>query len=254
MTRRRPPDRIKVGALARQAGLTVRTLHHYEEVGLLVPAERTAAGHRLYGTAEVRRLHHITSLRQLGLSLEEIARSLDDPGQSLEAILDTQIERLRDRIREEEELCLRLQSLRDRLEGGTEDVGLAELAESIGRTVRVENYFTEEQRVRMATRAEKLGAGRMASAETEWADLFTGFGRAMERGQPPDHPDVLDLARRAAALIDAFTGGDPAIRASLANMYATEGPDRVLGQRDMAPAPGVWEYMRAAAEALRAGG
>ncbi|HSM05898.1 MAG TPA: MerR family transcriptional regulator, partial [Longimicrobiales bacterium] len=82
------PPQLKVGALARMTGLTVRALHHYEAVGLLAPAGRTRAGHRVYGTAEVRRLHQITSLRQLGLSLDEIARVLDDPAQTLEATLD----------------------------------------------------------------------------------------------------------------------------------------------------------------------
>ena len=71
---------LKVGALARRAGLTVRTLHHYEEIGLLVPARRTGSGHRLYGMPEVRRLHQITSLKQMGLSLDEIRASLDGGG------------------------------------------------------------------------------------------------------------------------------------------------------------------------------
>lgn len=251
MTPADPPECIKVGALARYAGLTVRTLHHYEAIGLLLPQARTPSGHRLYGVEEVRRLHQITSLRQLGLSLDEIARALDDPVLTFETILDTQIERLRNRIRAEEELCARLESLRDRLAADGEGVGLAELAESIGRTVRVESYFTEEQRSYMESRAREVGPARMESAASEWGDLFAAFASALERGKPPDHPDVIALARRAAALVEEFTGADPTIRASLAKMYETEGPDRVLGQRGMAPAPGVWEYMRAATEALR---
>ena len=52
--------------------MTVRTLHHYEEVGVLVPSERTEAGHRVYGDADVRPLYRIMALRQLGMSLAEI--------------------------------------------------------------------------------------------------------------------------------------------------------------------------------------
>ena len=62
----------KVGALARQTGLTVRTLHHYDEIGLLAPSLRTGAGHRLYTADDLGRLLQILSLRQLGLSLDEV--------------------------------------------------------------------------------------------------------------------------------------------------------------------------------------
>jgi DNA-binding transcriptional MerR regulator len=63
--------RWKVGELARATGLTVRALHHYDELGLLVPSERTQAGHRLYGEDDVRRLYRVVALRHLGLPLSE---------------------------------------------------------------------------------------------------------------------------------------------------------------------------------------
>ena len=68
----------KIGELARATGLTVRTLHHYDEIGLLVPSERTQAGYRLYGEQDVRRLYEIRALRDLGIPLgdEGIARGL----------------------------------------------------------------------------------------------------------------------------------------------------------------------------------
>jgi len=62
---------LRVGEMARRTGLTVRTLHHWDHVGLLSPSQRTAAGHRLYGLSEIGRLQTILSLRALGLSLDE---------------------------------------------------------------------------------------------------------------------------------------------------------------------------------------
>ncbi len=72
----------KVGQLAKRTGVTVRTLHHYDALGLLVPSERTEAGHRLYAEEDVRRLYRMLALRQVGLSLAEISSLLhdDDPG------------------------------------------------------------------------------------------------------------------------------------------------------------------------------
>lgn len=74
----RRKDTWKVGELAERTGLSVRALHYYEEIDLLVPSGRTRAGHRLYAEAQVLRLQQIASLRALGFSLGEIREYLDD--------------------------------------------------------------------------------------------------------------------------------------------------------------------------------
>jgi DNA-binding transcriptional MerR regulator len=72
-----------VGELAGVTGLTVRALHHYDDVGLLVPSQRTSGGHRVYDARDVERLYRVLALRRLGLRLDEIASLLDDGGVSL---------------------------------------------------------------------------------------------------------------------------------------------------------------------------
>ncbi len=69
-------DGWTVGELSRETGLTVRALHHYDEIGLLRPRGRTHAGYRLYSIEEVERLHVIVALRDLGLPLEQIRHAL----------------------------------------------------------------------------------------------------------------------------------------------------------------------------------
>ena len=76
MTRSRT---YQVKDVARLTGVSVRTLHHYDAIGLLVPGARTAAGYRLYTESDLLRLQQILIGRELGLPLEEIRRSLDDP-------------------------------------------------------------------------------------------------------------------------------------------------------------------------------
>ena len=73
----------------------MRTLHHYDDIGLLSPSRRTLSGHRLYGSEEISRLQRIASLRQLGLSLEAIRQALERPTLSLERVLLLQISRMR---------------------------------------------------------------------------------------------------------------------------------------------------------------
>src|SRR6478609_6708400 len=67
-----------VGDLAPLTGVTVRALHHYDEIGLVRPSQRTAAGYRLYDDADVLRLHQVLLFRELGLPLDEIAAAIDE--------------------------------------------------------------------------------------------------------------------------------------------------------------------------------
>lgn len=66
-----------VGELSRLTGLTVRALHHYDEIGLVRPSQRTAAGYRLYGEADVLRLQQVMVFRELGVPLDEIGAAID---------------------------------------------------------------------------------------------------------------------------------------------------------------------------------
>jgi DNA-binding transcriptional MerR regulator len=100
----------RVGALAAASGLTVRTLHYYEEIGLLV-AGRTQAGHRVYDDADVQRLYRICLLRRLGFPLDEIGRALDDPAWNLRAAVATHLSQLDRRIEREGQLRHRLTQL-----------------------------------------------------------------------------------------------------------------------------------------------
>jgi DNA-binding transcriptional MerR regulator len=93
---------ITVGRVAELAGVTVRTLHHYDEIGLLSPVDRTAVGYRRYSEGDLERLQQILFYRELGFALEEIATILDDPGtdsrahlRRQHALLTRRIERLR---------------------------------------------------------------------------------------------------------------------------------------------------------------
>ncbi|GAB3762036.1 VOC family protein [Microlunatus parietis] len=80
----------RVGELSQATGLTVRTLHHYHQIGLLDPAARSAGGHRLYAPADVRRLMYIVVLRRAGLSLAAIKEVLDRDRIDVAALIDQQ--------------------------------------------------------------------------------------------------------------------------------------------------------------------
>lgn len=74
----------KVGALAQRTGLSVRALHHYDQIGLLTPSQRSTSGHRLYSAADAERLYRIRVLRRLGFPLDHIADLLSQSQWQLE--------------------------------------------------------------------------------------------------------------------------------------------------------------------------
>lgn len=101
----------RVGELAAASGLTVRTMHHYEEIGLLVPARRNAAGHRMYDAGNVDRLYRICHLRRLGLPLQQVAQVLDNPAWDLSSVLSAHLESLERRLTAGARLRSRLTAL-----------------------------------------------------------------------------------------------------------------------------------------------
>jgi len=95
---------LKVGELAKRTGLTVRTLHHYDAIGLLKPSARSEADYRLYNQADVGRLHAIQALRHLGLSLADIGDMLARGGEGLGDTVARQIRALDHEITQATEL------------------------------------------------------------------------------------------------------------------------------------------------------
>src|ERR1700752_611302 len=104
-------EALKVGELARRTGLTVRTLHHYDQIGLLRPSLDTDTGHRLYTAADIARLQQVLSLRQLGFSLEQVRDCLDRPGFSPLDVIRLHVARLRDQIELQQRLCVGLETI-----------------------------------------------------------------------------------------------------------------------------------------------
>ena len=100
----------RVGEVARMSGVSVRTLHHYDDVGLLVPSGRTESGYRLYSAADLERLQQILYYRELDFGLDGIAEMLDAAGAPAEAHLRRQHRLLRVRLARTQELISAIES------------------------------------------------------------------------------------------------------------------------------------------------
>ncbi len=233
-------ERFRVGDLAERVGLSVRTLHHWDEVGLFRPSERTAAGHRLYSEADLSRLQRILSLRQLGLSLAEIGSWLSRSDRSLTDDLELHLSRLDREIRELDALRRRLTRVVGHLRA-TGTVSVDDLFECMESTMNVERHFTREQMETIERRGQELGAAAIAKTQVEWTELIAEVQAAMARGADPAGAEVQALAVRWRELVERFTGGDAGIAEGVRQVWRQEG-DAIRAQHG-GPDPAMFEYM-----------
>jgi MerR family transcriptional regulator, thiopeptide resistance regulator len=239
----------KVGELAKRTGVTVRLLHHYDEIGLLKPSWHTESGHRLYTAGDVARLQRVLSLRQLGFALEEICDCLDRPGFSPREVIRLHVARLRDRIARERRLCERLEALAERLRMA-EEVSADEFIGMIQEMTMIENYYAPEQLDEIKKRGEQLGEEGLRRSQEEWAELIAEVRAEMDKGTDPTAPEVQAMARRWMALVRGFTGGDPGIERSLGRLWKEQG-DTIAAQHGSRYDPrGVSEYIGRAMAAV----
>jgi DNA-binding transcriptional MerR regulator len=238
-----PDQLMTVGALAERTGLTVRTLHHWDELGLVVPSHRSHAGHRGYAADDVERLYRVVALRQLGLSLTAIGRALD--GNDLRDVVERQLAATRARLAEERRLAVLLEGVLHRLGRATRP-GLETVLEAIRLIEKIEKHYTPEQLEWLAERREQFGEAAIHEVEREWAALFARLRTAREAGLDPEDPANAADAARAAELFAAFHGGDASIRSSAAALWEDSGPEEASGGTVDAE---LFGYLRAVQEA-----
>ena len=210
----------KIGELARRTGLTVRTLHHYDEIGLLSPAERSGGGHRVYGEADVSRLYRIVSLRSLGFPLEAIAAALDEDGFDPRTAVEDHLARLETQMEQQRRLQERLRNLLERLD--TED-----FLTTIEELTMRQRYYTPGQLEELEQRRQAIGDEAIREVEREWVQIFATLRAEMDAGTDPADPKLRPLAERGRELIAMFTGGDPGITSALKEMWDKEDPETV---------------------------
>jgi DNA-binding transcriptional MerR regulator len=168
---------LSIGELAARSGLTVRTLHHYDRVGLLQPTAREPSGYRCYGTTEVERLYRIRALKSLGLSLAEIAGVLTDgdPSHGLHSVVRQQLEHVRAQQAHFSRLEHDLGLILDALEDGSA-VGREELLPLIGEMEMLKNTLRHDY----SQQAHRYDASRGVSPDVIEA-LLTALGDAPGR-------------------------------------------------------------------------
>ena len=215
---------------AQIAGVSVRTLHHYDEIGLLVPKGRSAGGYRLYDDSDLLRLQQILIGRELGLALHEIGRSLDDPQFDLQQALRSQRQQLQQRAGRTQAMIRAVDAALAILateDSGVETVNMSKIFDGFDPSQHEEEVQqrwggTEAYR-ESKQRTSRYTAADWSRYRSEQSAVYAAAVAAMSAGRRSDDPQVLNIAERHRLLIDRwFYPCSLAMHRGLADMYEAD--------------------------------
>ncbi|MFC5550989.1 MerR family transcriptional regulator [Massilia aerilata] len=205
---------LKVGELAALAGLTVRTLHHYDSIGLLQPSARSDAGYRLYDRDDVARLHQIQALRSFGMSLADIGLYLDSPAASPLAVVERQLAALDRQIAEAARVREQLQRLHGELAAGGQP-DLSTWLDSLEQMSMYEKYFTQDELARLPMYHDE-------AVKAQWKGLVEEAQELIRTQVAPDSETAKAFGQRWLEAFGRGTGGDPDLAARINLMAQRE--------------------------------
>jgi DNA-binding transcriptional MerR regulator len=244
---------MNVGQVAQLAGVTARTLHHYDRIGLLTPSERTAAGYRQYTASDLDRLHRILVYRELGFPLEEVATLLDDPDADPAAHLRRQLRLLRDRLERNRSMVAAVEkeleayqmgiqlTPEERFEVFGENDPAQYDAEAEQRWGETDAYKESQRRASSYTKEDWL------RIKAEGEDVERRFAEALQSGVPADSEQAMDIAEEHRQQISRnFYDCPPEMHAGLGRMYVED--ERFTAHYEQR-APGLAQYVSTAVQA-----
>lgn len=217
----------RIGEVARLFGVSVRTLHHYDERGLLVPSARSEAGYRLYTDDDLARLVEILTLRALGLKLERIgallARPDADPARALRLRQIVIRRQIADLEALDEAIAGALQ--RHTASGAWVWDREWEHASRLPRMTHddveeiVEKHYTTEQLAQFEQLAQDAGPEEIAAVEQGWSALLPDVRAAHQAGMDPASPEAQALGERWRALLARTFRGNTELMGAVRGNY-----------------------------------
>lgn len=221
-------DGLTVGAAAKLVGVTVRTLHHWDDIGLASPSARTRAGYRLYTDDDVHRLHRIVAYRESGLGLDAIRDVLDDGTAEIGATLHEQRAQLADQIRDLEQLYERLERMTEAHERGIllsddeqSDVFGDDWDAERSRQARAV-WGGSVQWAQFAERSASRTSAQWRALSEAMSSLQTELGDAMERGVRPGTEEANALVESHRRLFSNFFPLSREMQVCLGRMFESD--------------------------------
>ncbi len=227
-TQRESVQMLTVGQVAAEFGVTVRTLHHYDEVGLLEPSERSHAGYRLYTDDDLTRLRQIVAYRRLGLSLDEVATVLASEADVL-SHLRRQRDAVSQRLGELDSLAHALDRAMEAEMNGYQ-ITKEEQREIFGEAFSDEYADEAQERwgdtdmwAQSQSRTKRYTKEQWQQVKAETDEINRAFVALLTSGEPATGEAAMDVAERARMQIHQwFYDCGPQMHDNLAEMYLSD--------------------------------
>ncbi len=221
-------DGLTVGQVSARLGVTVRALHHWDEIGLARPSLRTAAGYRLYTAGDLERLHRIVVYREIGLGLDRIGAVLDHPATDVPGELRAQRAQVAERIERLQRLGAGLDRMIDAHERGLLLTAEQQAAifgpdwdpDSPAQARR--RYGDTTQWRQYAERAASRGPEEWQAVADTMTDFDRALGDAMDAGVAPGSPEANRLVERHREVFGSYFPLTRQMQVCLGRMYASD--------------------------------
>lgn len=218
-----------IGDAAKHTGVSVRTLHYYDEKGILKPSHRSDSGYRMYSLNDLMQLQRIKSMQQLGLSLVEIEAALGDANYSMLQTLQDHLAFLRKRIKQKERVAASLERLIASVSDEQEPT-FEMLSDALKETVMYQNYFSQQSLQKATNLNDDEYYGRI---EESWKEILGTLKKEMEAGHGHDTRASHIAALRALGLMKDLMETDSKFKGCIKNANTVEGCTAFLSLFDL---------------------
>ncbi len=232
--------------------VTVRTLHYYDQIGLLKPGFQRPNGYRVYADTDLLRLQQIVTLKFMGFSLDRIGKILGKKGFLVAKSLKIQAEAVRDEIARLQRASKALDLVLEKLEteGRIDTKKLVQIVEVIqmGEDVKKawhEKFYTEAELKEFQQIGKNYTPGMMAEYQRRWAELIAEVKKHL--GEDPAGAIAQSLAKRWSDLLNEAYGDHPALKARIGQAYAQGAVPAEYRQFG----DDVWEFIKKAQAAAK---
>lgn len=211
---------LKIGELASMTGITVRTLHYYDEVGLLRPTKITESGHRLYDMQCVTMLYRIMAMKDMGFNLDEINDIIKTKNIDIQELIEIQMTNVQEEIAKKQLLLGKLLKLKQGLNANT-NMTIDDFKEMIPFiNSSADKYFTKEQFDKMRNSVEDFNLESEASAE--WLSFIAKLNYCYKNKIPKTDLNAVECVDYWNDILNKLIGNDDILKNSVLSFHASQ--------------------------------
>lgn len=241
---------FKVGYVSEKTGVSVRSLRHYDKIGLLKPSGFSESGYRLYSKEDIYRLQQIVSLKQMQIPLEQIKLVLQNESMTLRQTLKVQQDYLQQQIDQYQKISHDISHILRSL-SDVDNISLDLFYITMEHITMLEKYYTKEQLQKLSERDFHVDEKQGEYYANCWKNLFEGLDALRLEGVSANDAKTKPFAEQSRELVQVFTGGEKDIEASLNQMYKQEGGAAMMRSHGLDVSDELYAYYQAAVDAHR---